>query len=402
MTSPPHHPRPVSDYIDYMRQHAPELTALRRRIHQNPELGFEEHDTSELVAQYLERWGYEVERGLGRTGVVGRLRRGRGPRTLGLRADMDALPMDERTGLPHASRRPGAMHACGHDGHTAMLLGAARFLAEQGDFSGTLNLIFQPAEEGLGGARCMLADGLFDKYPCDAIYAMHNMPGVPQGRLVFREGPALASSDYVTVTLRGLGGHGAMPHLAVDPIVAAASIVLALQTIVSRNTDPQQTAVVTVGAIHAGQANNIVPDTAVMEISVRALDQEVRTLLERRLRAIVQAQAQSFGVQADIDYRPGYAVLVSTAAETEFARSIGRELVGADQITEQGPAATGSEDFAFMLEQRPGSYLHIGNGAGEGHGHGACTLHHPGYDFNDDNLVPGPAYWCCLAERYLR
>jgi hippurate hydrolase len=393
-------PRPARHYLDYMRAHAAEFVTVRRQIHQNPELGFEEHATSALVAERLTAWGYEVERGLGKTGVVGRLRRGGGARTIGLRADMDALPIEEKTGLAYRSGRPGIMHACGHDGHTAMLLGAAKYLAEEGDFSGTLNLIFQPAEEGLGGATRMIDDGLFDKYPCDAVYAMHNAPGFAQGHLGFRTGATLASSDYATVTLTGVGGHGAMPHHTADPIVAAATIVLALQTIVSRNADPMQPAIVTIGAIHSSNANNVIPQTAVLEISVRALDREVRTLIEKRLKAIITAQAESFGVRAQIDYRKGYAVLVNTPAETEFARRIGLELVGAGHVVAEAPASTGSEDFAFMLEKRPGCYLFIGNGAGDEHG--ACMIHNPGYDFNDGNLPIGAAYWALLAESWLQ
>ncbi len=373
--------------------------ALRRDIHRHPELAFDEHRTSALVAEKLQSWGYAVEHGLGGTGVVGQLVRGDGKRRLGLRADMDALPIDEATGLDYASCHAGVMHACGHDGHTAMLLAAAQHFAQRGDFYGTLNLIFQPAEEGGGGALKMMEDGLFDKYPCDAIFAMHNMPGVPQGRLVLREGAAMASSDYATVTLTGLGGHGAMPHRAVDPIVAAASIVMALQTIVARNVDPLHMAVVTVGALHAGKANNVIPQSATLEISVRALDRDVRAKLEQRIKTLINAQAESFGVTAQIDWRPGYAVLVNTPDETAFAREVALELVGAEQVTLQGPAVTGSEDFAFMLERVPGSYLLIGNGDGDSAG--ACMVHNPGYDFNDANLSIGAAYWVLLAQRFL-
>jgi hippurate hydrolase len=376
-----------------------EFIRLRREIHSEPELAFEEHRTAALVADCLERWGYAVERGIGGTGVVGRLVRGAGAKRLGLRADMDALPIAEASGVAWASRRPGVMHACGHDGHTAMLLAAARRLAEQGKFDGTLQLIFQPAEEGGGGARRMMEDGLFERYPCDAVFAMHNMPGLPQGQLMFREGPAMASSDYASVTLTGVGGHGAMPHKATDTVVAAASVVMALQTIVSRNVDPQQMAVVTVGAIHAGQANNVIPATATLEISVRALDRDVRATLERRIKSLIHAQAESFGVKARIDWRAGYSVLVNTPAETAFAREVGIELRGPEGVIAQGPAQSGSEDFAFMLERVPGSYLLIGNGDGDAAG--ACMVHNPGYDFNDDNIAIGAAYWTLLAERFL-
>jgi hippurate hydrolase len=393
--------RNTRHYLDYMERHAAQFAALRQDLHRHPELGFEEFRTGELVARYLADWGYEVERGLGGTGVVGRLKRGTGTRRLGIRADMDALPIQENSGLPYASASPGMMHACGHDGHTAMLLGAARYLAEHGEFSGTLNLIFQPAEEGMGGAVRMMEHGLFEKYPCDAVYAMHNMPGLPQGQLVFREGAFMASSDYATVTLTGVGGHGAFPQFAADPVVAAASIVMALQTIVSRNADPQKTAIVTVGAIHAGVANNVIPQSATLEISMRAMDTGIRAMLEQRLKAIVEAQASSFGVQAHVAYRQGYTVLVNTPAETELARTIGRGLVGEHNIVPQGTPLTGSEDFSFMLEKCPGSYLLIGNGNGTGDGRGACMVHNPGYDFNDANLPIGAAYWASLAETYL-
>ena len=390
----------MSSLLDDLNARADAFVAIRRDIHRHPELAFDEHRTAELVAQKLEAWGYAVERGLGGTGVVGRLVRGKGARRLGLRADMDALPIDEATGLPYASAHAGVMHACGHDGHTAMLLAAAQHLAERGRFDGTLNLIFQPAEEGGGGALRMMDDGLFERYPCDAIFAMHNMPGLAQGRLALREGAAMASSDYATITLTGYGGHGAMPHRAADPIVAAASTVMALQTVVSRNIDPLQMSVVTVGAIHAGKANNVIPATATLEVSVRALDTAVRQRLEQRIKTVVTAQAESFGVQAKIDWKPGYAVLVNTPQETAFALEVARELVGTERVDWPTPALPGSEDFAFMLEKVPGCYLLIGNGEGEQHG--ACMVHNPGYDFNDDNIAIGAAYWVLLTERFLQ
>ncbi|WP_189688734.1 M20 aminoacylase family protein [Pseudorhodoferax aquiterrae] len=389
---------PEGAYLASARQHAvDEFIRIRREIHAEPELGFAEHRTAALVADKLEGWGYAVERGVGGTGVVGRLVRGDGQRRLGLRADMDALPMAEHSGKPWASRRPGVMHACGHDGHTAMLLAAARRLAEDSHWSGTLVLIFQPAEEGGGGALRMMEDGLFERYPCDAVFAMHNMPGLPLGHLQFREGAAMASSDYATITIDGLGGHGAMPQHAADPIVAAASLVMALQTIVARNVDPQQTAVVTVGALQAGQANNVIPAQARLELSVRALDAGVRALLERRIRALAASQAEGLGCTATVDWRRGYTVLVNTPAETALARAVGLELVGAERVTLQGPALTGSEDFAFMLERVPGSYLLVGNGDGEGH----CMVHNSGYDFDDRNIAVGAAYWTLLAQRFL-
>jgi hippurate hydrolase len=387
----------VTYLLHALQARAGEFISLRRDIHRHPELAFEEHRTAALVADKLEAWGYAVERGIGGTGVVGTLVRGQGKKRLGIRADMDALPIDEASGAEWSSVHTGVMHACGHDGHTAMLLAAARHLAEQGAFDGTLHLIFQPAEEGGGGALRMMADGLFERFPCDAVFAMHNMPGIEQGRLVLRDGAAMASSDYATITLHGIGGHGAMPQRAADPIVAAASIVMALQTIVSRNIDPLHAAVVTVGALHAGKANNVIPAIATLELSVRALDREVRATLEQRIKALVAAQAESFGVTARIDWKPGYAVLVNTPAETDFAREVATELVGADNVTLQGPPLTGSEDFAFMLERVPGSYVLIGNGVGEG----GCMVHNPGYDFNDRNIAVGSAYWVLLAQRFL-
>ncbi len=380
---------------------AERYTALRRDIHQHPEIGFQEFRTSDLVAERLERWGYSVTRGLGGTGVVGQLRRGSSLRTLGLRADMDALPIQETTGLPHASCHAGLMHACGHDGHTTMLLAAAEHLAASGQFEGTLNLIFQPAEESLGGARKMMEDGLFDRFPCDAIYAMHNMPGFRQGQLLLREGATMASSENILVHLEGVGGHGAMPHLGADPVVAGASIVMGLQTIVSRNVAPLQMAVITVGAFQAGVANNVIPQHATLKLSVRALDRGVRDLLRRRIVELVEAQAQSYGVQARVEFLPGYPVLVNTAAETAIAREVALGLVGADNVVLQTEPLTGSEDFAYMLEAVPGSYLFIGNGDAATGGHGACMVHNPNYDFEDRNIPIGAAFWVQLTERFL-
>ena len=377
-----------------------EFIQLRRDIHRHPELAFEEHRTSELVAAKLEAWGYQVHRGLGGTGVVGTLKRGTSTRSLGLRADMDALPIQEASGAEWSSTKPGVMHACGHDGHTAMLLAAAHELALNSDFEGILHLIFQPAEEGGGGALRMMNDGLFDLFPCDAIFAMHNMPGVPVGQFVFRSGSAMASSDYVTIRVHGTGGHGGMPHRATDTLVAAASIVMALQTVVSRNVDPLHTAVVTVGSIHAGKANNVIPALATLELSVRALDPRVRKLLEQRIKAIATSQAESFGVSAEVDWKEGYCVLVNSENETNFARQVALDLVGAERVVLNGPPLTGSEDFAFMLEKIPGSYLLIGNG--DGNSAGACMVHNPGYDFNDDNIATGSDYWIHLTKEFFK
>jgi len=376
-------------------------TQLRRDIHQHPELGFQEFRTSDLVAERLQRWGYEVTRGLGGTGVVGQLKRGSGARKLGLRADMDALPIQETTGLPHASCHAGLMHACGHDGHTAMLLAAAEHLATSDSFDGTLNLIFQPAEESLGGARKMMEDGLFDRFPCDAIFAMHNMPGFRQGQLLLREGATMASSENILVHIEGKGGHGAMPHLSADPVVAGAAIVMALQTIVSRNVPPLQMAVITVGAFQSGVANNVIPQQATLKLSVRALDRGVRDLLRRRIVELVEAQAQSYGVTARVEFLPGYPVLVNTPAETALAREVAVALVGAENVVLQTEPLTGSEDFAYMLEEVPGSYLFIGNGDAANGGHGACMVHNPNYDFEDRNIPVGAAFWVQLTERFL-
>ena len=391
----------MSDTLTQLQALSDEFTALRRDIHQHPELGYQEFRTSELVAERLAAWGYQVTRGLGGTGVVGQLVRGSGGKRLGLRADMDALPIQEATGLPHASCHAGLMHACGHDGHTATLLAAAKHLAEQGDFDGTLNLIFQPAEEGLGGARKMMEDGLFEQFPCDAIFAMHNMPGFPRGKLLLREGATMASSENITITLEGQGGHGAMPHVAIDPVVAGSAIVLGLQTIVARNVAPLQMSVITVGAFNAGQANNVIPQRATLELSVRSLDREVHQLLNRRIRELVEAQAQSYGCQASVEFRGGYPVLVNTQPETDFARQVALELVGAENVELQTAPLTGSEDFAFMLEQLPGSYLFIGNGDQASGGHGACMVHNPNYDFDDGNIAIGAAFWVKLTERFL-
>jgi hippurate hydrolase len=391
----------MSELQNTIRAQSKEFIALRRDIHRHPEMGFEETRTSELVAQRLRSWGYDVTCGLGGTGVVGQLRRGNGTKSLGLRADMDALPIHETTGLPHASCHAGVMHACGHDGHTAMLLAAAKYLAGHGRFNGTLNLIFQPAEEGLGGAKKMIDDGLFERFPCDAIFAMHNMPGFPAGQLLLREGATMASSENITITVDGVGGHGAMPHCAADPIVASAAIVLGLQSIVSRNVPPLQMAVITVGAIHAGQANNVIPQTASLRLSVRTLDRDVNLMVRRRIQELVEAQAKSYGVHAHVEFHGGYPVLVNSGAETEFARAVARELVGDKRVVAQTDPLTGSEDFAFMLEKVPGSYLLIGNGDQTTGGHGACMVHNPNYDFNDDNIATGGAYWSLLAERFL-
>ncbi|WJM92788.1 M20 family metallopeptidase [Pseudomonas brenneri] len=387
---------PHQNILDWLSDVASDLHAVRQDIHAHPELGFEENRTSALVAQSLRSWGYEVHTGIGHTGVVGVLRNGSSSRTLGIRADMDALPIIENTGVAYSSQHAGCMHACGHDGHTTMLLGAARYLAATRQFDGTLNLIFQPAEEGQGGAEAMLADGLLERFPCDALFGMHNMPGLPAGHLGLRTGPMMASQDLLTVTLEGVGGHGSMPHLTVDPLVAAASTVMALQTVVARNINAQEAAVVTVGALQAGQAANVIPQQAVLRLSLRALNAPVREQMLERVKAIILTQAESFGCSAQIEHRPAYPVLVNHAAETEFARQVGIALLGEAAVDANTPKLMGSEDFAWMLQRCPGSYLFIGNGVSR------PMVHNPAYDFNDDILLTGAAYWGAMTESWLK
>ena len=379
---------------------ADEFIGVRRDIHRHPELGYKEFRTSDLVAEKLTAWGYEVTRGVGGTGLVGQLKRGTGAKRLGLRAEMDALPIQEATGLPYASQHAGCMHACGHDGHTTMLLAAAKQLAEHGKFSGTLNLIFQPAEEGLAGARRMMDDGLFERFPCDAVFAMHNMPGHPQGQMLFRAGPMMASSDNLDILIEGRGGHGAMPQDAADPVVAGAAIVMGLQTIVSRIVGPLQSAVITVGAFQAGEARNVIAQTATLRLSVRTLDRDIRKLVVERIKALAESTAIAYGVKATVTRQGGYPVLVNTPAETEFARQVAVELLGEAQVAQDVAPVTASEDFAFMLEHVPGNSAFIGNGGSAADGT-ICMVHNPGYDFNDANLPVGAAYWVLLAEKYL-
>lgn len=374
-----------------------DMRALRQRIHAHPELGYQEFLTSDLVAERLLSWGYEVHRGIAQTAVIGTLTKGSSPRVLGLRADMDALPILEKTGLPYASTIPGKMHACGHDGHTTMLLAAAWVLAHDSDFDGTVRLIFQPAEEGLAGARRMIQEGMLERFPCDALFAMHNMPGYPQGKLGFRAGPFMASADQIKVTIQGHGGHGAMPHQCIDPVVVCASIIMALQTTVSRNVSPQEMSVVTVGAVNAGSASNVIPDSADMLISVRALNNDVRDHLQVRIIQLIHAQAESFGATADVQYSSDYPLLINDPAMTEFAAQVATDWLGEDQVLTDIQPFNASEDFAWFLRERPGCYLIIGNGEGEK----SCMIHDPRYDFNDDNLMRGAGYWIKLTEAFL-
>ncbi|RYE10695.1 MAG: amidohydrolase [Hyphomicrobiales bacterium] len=378
--------RPTPQSID-------DFIALRRGIHAAPELGFKEFGTSDLVARLLEGWGYEVERGVGRTGVVGTLKLGAGERSIGLRADMDALPIVEATGLPYASANPGVMHACGHDGHTTILLAAARDLAERRNFSGTVRLIFQPAEEMEGGAVKMIEEGLFERFPVDAVFGMHNWPNLPAGEFRFINGPTMASVDWIVISMEGKGGHGAKPHETVDPVVAAASLVMALQSVVSRNVDPKDPAVLTVGMIHGGAAPNVIPDKVELQITVRAFRREVAALIGERVRVLAEAQAASFGAKVVIRHPTGYPALTNHDAETDFARDVAQRHFGSDRVGELAPQMV-SEDFAFMLEQRPGSYLFVGNGP-------SADLHSPHYNFNDDVIEPAARYWVALAEDYL-
>ena len=372
------------------------LATTRQRIHQHPELSFEEVNTAALVAEQLQGWGWDVTRNVGGHGVVGTLRAGIGSKSVALRADMDALPITEATGKPYASCKPGVMHACGHDGHTTMLLGAAQQLAVTRNFNGTVHLVFQPAEEaGQGsGAQRMIADGLFERFPCDAIFGLHNSPGVPAGTFGFGSGPFMSASDTAHITIHGRGGHAARPHETVDPVLIAGSLVVALQSVVARNIDPRQTAIVTIGALHAGHAANVIPDQATMALSIRSFDAAVRSRLEERIRALVAAHVEGYGGTVDIDYQRGYPVVVNSDAETQFARQVAEELVGPERVIAPFPPVTGSEDFAYFLQHKPGCFLRLGNGD-------SAMLHNPRYDFNDAILPVGAAYWTRLAERFL-
>jgi hippurate hydrolase len=379
-----------------------EMVELRRQIHANPELGYEEFQTGDLVAERLARWGYTVHRGLGGTGVVGTLKLGDGSRRLGLRADMDALPMTETTGLSWASRKPGAMHACGHDGHTATLLAAAQLLALTRSFNGTLNVIFQPAEEGLMGAKKMVEEGLFERFPCDAVYAYHNEPGFPAGQFGFLPGVIYSSSDTAIITIEGKGGHGAMPHTTVDPVMVAAHLILALQTLVSREVDPNDMAVVTVGAMSAGKAPNVIPTSAELKLSIRARRAEVRAFLRDRIIAMAQAQAAVHGASATVDYQWKMPPCVNDVAATAFARQVALETMGEKALIPDMAPLQASDDFAFMLNAVPGSYFIVGNGDGKPGSGPGCMVHNTGYDFNDEILPSTASYWVSLAQAYLR
>jgi hippurate hydrolase len=383
---------------DVIASFADELVAIRRDLHSHPELQFEEFRTAGIVASQLARLGFTVSDGLAGTGIVGTLTNGTSRKAIGLRADMDALPLTETTGLSYASRTPGKMHACGHDGHTATLLGAAHYLAATRNFDGTVHLIFQPAEEDISGAKRMLEEGLFRRFPCDAVYAFHNLPGFPAGQVLYKTGAITAAVDIAHVTVRGIGGHGAIPHKAADPIVAASSIVLALQTVVSRNADPHEPAIVTVGTFHAGTMSTIIPETAVLDVSIRSCSKSIRQLMAERVPAIIKAQAESYGCTADLDYEFSYPASINTLAETDILAATAETVdTGYPALRLDRPFMF-SEDFAFFLEHVPGSYFAIGNGDGPER----KMLHDPGYDFNDAIIAKGAAVWGALVERFLK
>ncbi len=375
-----------------------DMTAWRRDIHAHPETAFEENRTADIVADKLESFGIEVDRGLAKTGVVGRLKAGASAKAIGLRADLDALNLLEKNDFDYRSRHEGKMHACGHDGHITMLLGAARYLAETRNFDGTVHFIFQPAEEGGGGGKVMVDEGLFERFPCEAVYGMHNWPGMARGRIGVRTGAMMASADMFSIRIRGRGGHAAMPHHAIDPVVVGAQIVTALQTIASRTNDPLDSVVVSVTQFHAGTADNVIPDEAVLSGTCRALSPDGRDMIERRMRETVDGIAASHGIAADLDYRRNYPVLVNTAAETAKAARAAARVVGEANVAIDDPPVMGSEDFAFMLQAKPGSYIWIGNGVGE---EGGCMVHNPHYDFSDEILPVGASYWAALVEQEL-
>jgi hippurate hydrolase len=374
-----------------------ELTRIRRDIHAHPELGFEEQRTSEIVAAKLAEYGCEVHRGLAKTGVVGTLRRGNSLRSVGLRADMDCLPMQELNSFAHASTHAGKMHGCGHDGHTTMLLGAARLLAETRNFEGAVHFIFQPAEEGGGGGRIMIEEGFFDLFPCDGVFAFHNKPGIPLGNVAVRPGPILASADRFEITVTGHGTHAAYPHHGIDPFVIGAQITLALQTVVSRNLDPLDSAVVTVGFMNGGSAFNVIPDTLAMGGTVRAFRSEVQDMVERRIGEIARGTAATFGASAEVEYRRGYPPTINDATEAAFAATVAAEICGEDKVDRTIPPGMAGEDFSYFLNARPGAMLWLGNGPGEG----GCFLHNPKYDFNDHAMPTGVSVLVHLAERFL-
>ena len=391
--------------IDSIVAEAATFRQIRRDIHAHPELCFEENRTSDAIAEQLTKWGIDVHRGLGRTGVVGVID-GHKPGTgsIGLRADIDALPVTEKNTFEHASRHPGRMHACGHDGHTAMLLAAARHLSRERDFAGRVVCIFQPAEEGGGGAREMLRDGLFELFPVDAVFAMHNWPGIPAGSFALSTGPVMASSNEFRIVVRGKGAHAAMPHLGLDPVPVACQLVLALQGVISRNRNPQEAGVLSVTMLQAGEATNVIPDSVTLQGTVRTFSTSLLDLIEANMQRIATHTVQAFGMTCEFEFRRNYPPTVNHPAQTEFARRVLVDLVGEDGVQPFEPSM-GAEDFSYMLQQRPGAYVIIGNGGGEhrepGHGAGPCTLHNASYDFNDEILPLGASFWVHLVQRWL-
>lgn len=377
---------------------------IRYDLHAHPELAFEEHRTADVVAAKLQQWQIPIHRGLGRTGVVGIVKAGQSDRAIGLRADMDALPIQEQNQFAHASKRSGKMHACGHDGHTAMLLAAAHYLASHRNFDGTVYLIFQPAEEGAGGADAMIKDGLFDLFPMQQVFGMHNWPGVAVGQIAVSEGPVMAAFSNFRILVCGKGSHAAMPHLGLDPLPVAAQIVTALQSIVSRSINPLDTAVVSVTTIHGGQAHNVIADGCEMTGTVRTFSAEVMTMIERRMRDLVEHICLAHGMGYELEFHPGFPVTVNHRQPVAIARQVISALVGESNLLNQQPSM-GAEDFAYMLQQVPGCYCHIGNGDNDhrvnGHGAGPCELHNASYDFNDDLLAIGASYWVRLVEACL-
>ncbi len=376
---------------------ADELATIRRDIHAHPELGFEEARTSALVAQKLGEWGLEVATGIGKTGVVGTIRVGNNPRAIGLRADMDALPMDEINDFEHRSRNAGRMHACGHDGHTTMLLGAARYLSATRNFEGTVHLIFQPAEEGRGGAEAMIRDGLFERFPCDQIFGMHNRPHLAVGKLEIRIGPQMAGGGLFDVRITGKGAHGARPETGIDPVIIATQIIAALQSVVSRNVAPLDSAVISVTQMHAGDAYNVIPQEAVLRGTIRAFRKETMALLVERIETISAGIARTLGGNAEADVRVAFPPLVNDRDAAGLFADVAAGIVGAENVNRDGPYVMASEDFSYMLDKVPGAFINIGNGDADG----GCEVHNPGYDFNDDILPLGATLWSRLVETRL-
>ncbi|MBK7263883.1 MAG: amidohydrolase [Rubrivivax sp.] len=390
--------------IESILADASAITALRRDIHAHPELCFQEQRTSDLIAKALTDWGIPIHRGMGTTGVVGIVKNGTSSRALGLRADIDALPMTEHNHFAHRSQHHGKMHACGHDGHTAMLLAAAKHLSSNRNFDGTVYLVFQPAEEGGGGAREMIKDGLFEKFPMEAIFGMHNWPGMKVGQFALAPGPMMASSNEFKITIHGRGAHAALPHNGVDPVPVACQMVQAFQTIVTRNKRPIDTAVISVTMIHAGEATNVIPDSCTVQGTVRTFSTEVLDLIQRRMQTVAESTCAAFEARCEFHFHRNYPATVNHVAETDFTRSLLAEVVGTENVLPYEPTM-GSEDFSYFLQVKAGCYFMIGNGDGShrelGHGEGPCMLHNPNYDFNDDLIPLGATAWVRLAEKWL-